>query len=222
MKGLPPKTLPLRVAVQGDYALVEALSDQSEQMILSPVETNLEISARVTQADVLVIDLTTNTAKGYETIRELTYERPVLALVAVGQALEAVRNGAKGAIRRDSKPAAIAAAIVALHNGLSVIEPSALANVSSARPSAVSGNSAVVVSAADAPSRSAANDTLTKRENEVLVLLADGLSNKEIAVKLAISEHTAKFHVNSILQKMNAQKRVEAVVRAAKLGLINL
>jgi DNA-binding NarL/FixJ family response regulator len=219
MKGLPPKTLPLRVAVQGDYALVEALSDQSEQMILSPVETNLEISARVTQADVLVIDLTTNTAKGYETIRELTYERPVLALVAVGQALDAVRAGAKGAIRRDSKPAAIAAAIVALHNGLSVIEPASLANVSSARPSAPSG---VAVSPADAPSRSAANDTLTKRENEVLVLLADGLSNKEIAVKLTISEHTAKFHVNSILQKMNAQKRVEAVVRAAKLGLINL
>jgi DNA-binding NarL/FixJ family response regulator len=72
------------------------------------------------------------------------------------------------------------------------------------------------------PTRAAENETLTKRENEVLVLMADGLSNKEIAAKLTISEHTAKFHVNSILQKMNAQKRVEAVVRAAKMGLINL
>ncbi len=215
MKGLPPKTLPLRVAVQGDYALVEALSDHTEQMILSPVETNLEISARVTQADVLVIDVSTNTAKGYETIRELTYDRPVLALVAIGQALDAVRAGAKGAIRRDAKPGAIAAAIQALHNGLSVLDPAALANLSTSK-------SVVQVSPADAPSRVAANDTLTKRENEVLVLLADGLSNKEIAVRLTISEHTAKFHVNSILQKMNAQKRVEAVVRAAKLGLINL
>ena len=72
------------------------------------------------------------------------------------------------------------------------------------------------------PGTTVENDTLTKRENEVLVLLADGLSNKEIAARLSISEHTAKFHVNSILQKMNAQKRVEAVVRAAKMGLINL
>ena len=61
-----------------------------------------------------------------------------------------------------------------------------------------------------------------RREAEVLTLLADGLSNKEIAARLEISEHTAKFHVNSILQKMGAQKRVEAVVRAAKLGIIEL
>jgi DNA-binding NarL/FixJ family response regulator len=67
-----------------------------------------------------------------------------------------------------------------------------------------------------------ANDVLTPRESEVMTLLAEGLSNKEIAVKLEISEHTAKFHVNSILQKMGAQKRVEAVVRAAKMGLIEI
>ena len=54
------------------------------------------------------------------------------------------------------------------------------------------------------------------------MLLAEGLSNKEIATHLDISEHTAKFHVNSILQKLSAQKRVEAVVRAARLGLIEL
>ena len=218
MKGLPPKTLPLRVAVQGDFALVEALSDHAEQMILSPVETNLEISARVTQADVLVIDVTQNTARGLETIKDLTYDRPVLALTINGQQQDALKVGAKGAIRRDSKASAIAAAIQALHNGLAVIDVPTLGALSSAKPAA----SQAQVSPVDVPSRVADNETLTKRENEVLVLLADGLSNKEIAVKLSISEHTAKFHVNSILQKMNAQKRVEAVVRAAKMGLINL
>lgn len=211
MKGLPPKTLPLRVAVQGEFSLIESLSADTERMILSPVETNLDISARVTQADVLVIDVSQNTAKAYETIKALTYQRPVLALTNPGQGLEAIRAGAKGALPRTSKPAAIAAAIEALHNGLSVVEPATLAGVGEAR-----------VPNVDTPSRVAANDTLTRRENEVLVLLADGLSNKEIAAKLSISEHTAKFHVNSILQKMNAQKRVEAVVRAAKLGLIDL
>lgn len=214
MKGLPPKTIPLRVAVLGDYALVEALSEHAEQMILSPVETNLEISARVTQADVLVVDVTTNTVGALQTIKELTYKRPVLALVNAGQGLDAIKAGAKGAIRRDSKAHAIAAAIEALHEGLSVFDPVMLTQLSSARP--------VLVGDVSTPGSSVENDTLTRRENEVLVLLADGLSNKEIAVRLSISEHTAKFHVNSILQKMNAQKRVEAVVRAAKMGLINL
>lgn len=216
MKGLPPKTLPLRVAVQGDFALVESLSSHADKMILSPVETSLEISARVTQADVLVVDVSQNPERGYQTIRELTYERPVLALVAIGQSLDAIRAGAKGAIRRDSKPAAIAAAIESLHQGVSVIDPAGLANVATNKPGTVA------VTGEDVPTRSNENETLTKRENEVLVLMAEGLSNKEIAGKLSISEHTAKFHVNSILQKMNAQKRVEAVVRAAKQGLINL
>lgn len=216
MKGLPPKSLPLRVAVQGDFSLVEALSSNADKMILSPVETSLEISARVTQADVLVVDVSTNAERGYQTIRELTYERPVLALVAVGQSLDAIRAGAKGAIRRDSKPAAIAAAIESLHQGLAVVDPAGIVNLAS------TPRTQTPVSGIEVPTRAAENETLTKRENEVLVLMADGLSNKEIAAKLTISEHTAKFHVNSILQKMNAQKRVEAVVRAAKMGLINL
>lgn len=216
MKGLPPKTLPLRVAVQGDFALVEALSNHADEMILSPVETNLEISARVTKADVLVVDTTKNPAQAFETIKNLTYERPVLALVGPGQVVDALRAGAKGAIRRDSGPESLAAAIEALHAGLAVLDTSSIDVVMTPKP--VANANALQVSM----TRTAENSTLTKRENEVLVLLADGLSNKEIAAKLTISEHTAKFHVNSILQKMNAQKRVEAVVRAAKLGLINI
>lgn len=183
-------------------------------MILSPVETNLEISARVTQADVLVVDVTVNTVAALQIIRDLTYKRPVLALVSPGQSADALKAGAKGAIRRDSKPHAIAAAILALHQGLAVVDPAYLSSVANAKP--------MLVGDLMSPGTTVENDTLTKRENEVLVLLADGLSNKEIAVRLSISEHTAKFHVNSILQKMNAQKRVEAVVRAAKMGLINL
>ena len=214
MKGLPPKTLPLRVAVQGDHALVEALSENAEHMILSPVETNLEISARVTQADVMVIDASTNTLNAYQTIHQLTYKRPVLALIGPGQTADALKAGAKGAIRRDSQPKAIAAAILALHEGLSVVEPTFLAATLTAKP--------MLVGDLLSSGKTVENDTLTKRENEVLVLMADGLSNKEIAARLSISEHTAKFHVNSILQKMNAQKRVEAVVRASKMGLITL
>ena len=63
---------------------------------------------------------------------------------------------------------------------------------------------------------------LTQRELQALRLLAEGLPNKTIATRLGISEHTVKFHVNSILGKLGAQSRTEAVTRATRLGLILL
>lgn len=65
-------------------------------------------------------------------------------------------------------------------------------------------------------------EPLTPRELEVLTLLAEGLSNKAIARRLQISDHTVKFHVNAIMGKLQAQSRTEAVVTAARLGLLML
>jgi len=62
----------------------------------------------------------------------------------------------------------------------------------------------------------------TPREAEVLSLMAEGLSNKLIAERLKISDHTAKFHVNAILNKLDAETRTEAVVSAARRGLLML
>ena len=212
MQGLPPKTMLLRVAVQADHALVDALSAQTESLILSPVETSLEISARVSQADVILVDVTQNPTAALESIRTLQLDRPILALVSPGHAAEAMTAGAAGAILRTSAPMAIAAALFAVHESVAVVDSAFIAQLMAAKPA----NMGVTVST------DVAEDTLTKREHEVLALMADGLSNKQIAARLEISEHTAKFHVNSILQKMNAQKRVEAVVRAAKMGIIHL
>ena len=65
-------------------------------------------------------------------------------------------------------------------------------------------------------------EALTARELAVLRLVAEGLPNKTIAVRLGISEHTVKFHVNAILGKLGVASRTEAVVRATRLGLIFL
>jgi DNA-binding NarL/FixJ family response regulator len=61
---------------------------------------------------------------------------------------------------------------------------------------------------------------LTEREREVLALMAEGLSNKEIAARLGFSKRTAAFHVGNILQKLGAASRTEAVVRAKERGII--
>jgi DNA-binding NarL/FixJ family response regulator len=65
-------------------------------------------------------------------------------------------------------------------------------------------------------------EPLTTREHEVLQLLAEGLSNKLVARRLRISEHTVKFHVSSIYAKLGATNRTEAVSHAARRGLVTL
>jgi len=65
-------------------------------------------------------------------------------------------------------------------------------------------------------------DTLSPRQRQVLILLAAGKTNRRIATQLCISERTVKFHVSTILTQLNAQNRIEAVLTAAKSGLVQL
>lgn len=81
---------------------------------------------------------------------------------------------------------------------------------------------AVVVFPTDGSPAANGNVPLTPRELEVLALLAEGASNKRIARRLGISVHTAKFHVGSLLDKLDAVGRTDAVAHAARLGVINL
>jgi DNA-binding NarL/FixJ family response regulator len=115
----------------------------------------------------------------------------------------ALAAGMAAVVRRDAAPAQIAAATVAVAQGLVAYAPELLPQVARAAP--VAGS-----------------EVLTPRETEVLALLAEGLSNKQIAVRLDLSEHTAKFHVTAIISKLGAQSRTDAVVRGARLGLLML
>jgi two-component system, NarL family, nitrate/nitrite response regulator NarL len=211
MRGLPPKTLPLRVVVQGEPSLLELIAHSSEGLILVPVETNLEISARVSQADIVIVDIDALREGGLKEMSQLQYRRPILAIVDQSQVSSAFASGAHGVVLKTQVAREISAAIAALHAGLHVAPLSALKGDRKQAPATEMHTNAE-------PNAG----VFTKRENEVLLLMAEGQSNKQIAAKLGISEHTAKFHVNSILQKMSAQKRVEAVVRAAQRGILSL
>ena len=211
MRGLPVRAVPLRVLVSGSETLTENLSLRPDLALVSRAEASLDVSARVARADVLIVDTTVSPAFAYEAIRSLTVETPVLALTASEDVLPAIAAGASGALHKDSPPELVLAAASALHQGLAVFDRSFVEKLVPTAPQAQAAESG--------PDE---REELTPRESEVLALLAEGLSNKEIASRLDISDHTAKFHVNSILQKMGAQKRVEAVVRAARLGIIDL
>ncbi|HZF08688.1 MAG TPA: response regulator transcription factor [Thermoanaerobaculia bacterium] len=138
---------------------------------------------------------------------------PLLALAPDdGPAAEALAAGARGVLYRDVSAGRLVAALEAVARGLVVLDADLAAPLLPA-PSAGASSPAEP----DEPV-----EPLTPREVEVLQLLAEGLSNKLIGSRLGISEHTAKFHVNAILGKLGAQGRTEAVVRAARLGLILL
>jgi NarL family two-component system response regulator YdfI len=118
---------------------------------------------------------------------------------------DALRLGVRAVLPRDASAIEILAAVEAAASGLAVVDPRDLEGLLSGAPAA-----AVV---AEAP-------VLTPREIEVLRMMAEGAANKAIAFKLHISEHTAKFHVASILNKLNASTRAEAVAIGIRRGLI--
>jgi two-component system, NarL family, nitrate/nitrite response regulator NarL len=151
--------------------------------------------------------------RGLEALADLAV--PAVVLVDEEEdAAAALAAGARGALLRTSDPGSLWAALVAVRAGLTVLDggfaPAALAGDPPGAPPGLG------------PARSAGGSELTAREREVLALLSRGLSNKQIAQRLAISDHTAKFHVNGILGKLGAATRTEAVVIAARQGLVAL
>jgi two-component system nitrate/nitrite response regulator NarL len=130
---------------------------------------------------------------------------PTLVLVRdEDSALSSLRAGALGVLLRNADSERLVTALQTVAMGLGVFDPVLLRSVLSARAT---------------PPEALA---LTPREAEVLSLMAEGLSNKLIAARLKISDHTAKFHVNAILNKLGAETRTEAVVMAARRGLLML
>jgi DNA-binding NarL/FixJ family response regulator len=166
-------------------------------------EHGLEIVDDEFAADVVLVDTGADPERALATLAAVqAVDAPILALVADEAHLEgALDAGAKGAVRRSAEAERILAAVLAVRHGLVVVD-----GLMQRRPPPVDDDL----------------EDLTSREREVLDLLADGLSNKRIAKRLDISEHTAKFHIASILGKLDARSRTEAVVIAVRRGLLSI
>jgi DNA-binding NarL/FixJ family response regulator len=138
---------------------------------------------------------------------------PPIVLIAqtVEIAADAVDDGMQGVLLADATADEIVAALHAVLAGLTTLDGRVVRAILERRtlPS-------------PSPAPDGEFDALTRREHEVLQLIAQGLPNKTIAAELGISEHTVKFHVGSILAKLEASSRAEALARAARQGLIVL
>jgi DNA-binding NarL/FixJ family response regulator len=120
---------------------------------------------------------------------------------------EAMRLGVRALLSRDASAAEILAAVEAAATGMALVDPRELETL-------LGSNTAAPVLSE--------THTLTARELDVLRMMAEGAANKAIAWKLGISDHTVKFHVASILGKLNAGSRTEAVTIGVRKGLILL
>jgi DNA-binding NarL/FixJ family response regulator len=177
--------------------------------------SQLSESVEELQPDVVVAEVTGHDRTFPDEILKLSEEVPVAIVLLVDDAnterdLDALRNGVRAVLPRNMRPGGIVAAVEAVGVGLAVLLPEGLDNL--LRESTMS-HRAVSPPLVEA---------LTPREIEVLGMMVEGWGNKEISTRLGISEHTVKFHVASIMGKLNASSRTEAVTSGIRHGLIML
>ena len=160
--------------------------------------------------DVILMDLVMPKLDGVAAMRELRAGAPESRVIVLTSFLDderllpAIQAGAAGYLLKNAEPAELARAIRAAHAGGTIIDPTVA--------------SRLVQAIADGR-RSPADQTLTRREREVLELIARGRSNKRIAFELGISEKTVKTHVSHVLAKLGVNDRTQAALVAVREGL---
>jgi DNA-binding NarL/FixJ family response regulator len=215
----------IRVAIADDQPLVRAgfatmVSYADDLVLVGEAESGVDavaVAKRV-RPDVFLMDIRMPGLDGLDATRQITGD-PELAGVRIimlttfdldDYVYEALRSGASGFLLKDARPEDILTAVRVVAAGEALLAPSVtrrLIERFAAQPS----------SAARPPSALA---QLTERESEVFVLVAQGLSNAEIANQLYISLFTAKTHVSRILTKLNARDRAQLVMHAYETGLV--
>ena len=207
----------IRILIVDDHSVVR----QGLRMFLS-LDPELEVigeaadgaealkKAHELKPDVVLMDLLMPVMDGITATGIIRRELPDTEVIALTSVLEdssvigAVRAGAIGYLLKDTQADELRRAIKAAANGQVQLSPKAAARLMRE------------VRAPDSP------ETLTERETEVLRLLAQGKSNKEVAQALTIGEKTVKTHVSSILSKLGVPSRTQAALYAVRIGLVSI
>lgn len=177
------------------------------------------------EPDVLLLDVEVLEREGWKLLTELHHTAPTLTILLLSdteddhRVARALAAGVQGYLRRDASAPELAAAIHAARQGITVLHPRAAQRLlktwkgaSREDPDdeeAVMRNQDLI-------------EPLSPRELDVLRLMTRGMTNKQIAAELVITEHTVKFHIRTILGKLGAANRTEAVTLALQKGLVSL
>jgi DNA-binding NarL/FixJ family response regulator len=174
----------------------------------------LTVCAEV-EPDVVLMDVRMPALDGVEATTRLLAAQPATRVVMLttfdvdDYVYAALRAGASGFLLKDATPAELVAAVRVVADGESLLAPTVTSRLIAhfARQPELVGTPPAL-------------DALTPREREVLVLIARGLANKEIAARLVVAEQTVKTHVGRILAKLGLRDRAQAVVAAYESGLV--
>ncbi|MEI5032100.1 response regulator transcription factor [Streptomyces sp. S1A(2023)] len=226
MSDTPP---PTRVLVCDDQALVRTgyvtiFSAQPDMQVVGEAENGHEAvrAARLLRPDVVVMDIRMPLLDGIEATRRLAgpggEDAPKVLVVTTfnvdAYVYDALRAGASGFLLKDAPPAELVNGIRTVARGEALLAPAVTRQLI--------GHFAQHLRPAEAsrPARQDVVRALTPRELEVLQLIAEGLSNAEIAVSMYITPETVKTYVSRILAKLGLRDRVQAVVLAYRVGLV--
>ncbi len=211
----------VRLLIVDDHAIIRQglrtmLERDGEMLVVGEAGTPEEARAAVLEhrPDVVLLDLKLgdDDDAGLAVCRQITADDPAARVLVLTTFLNerlvvaAIRSGAKGYVLKDVDAEALLRSIRAVQAGESAFDSHAAAVVVRSM-SADAGDKAV---------------TFTAREAEVVRLLANGLSNKQIGAELYISETTVKFHVHNVMEKLGVKRRAEVVYRSGQLGLLQM
>ncbi|MFV0253180.1 MAG: response regulator [Beutenbergiaceae bacterium] len=220
---------PIRVALVDDQQLVRAgfalvINSQPDMTVVLEAGDGAQALRLIPshEIDVVLMDVRMPNLDGLAATASLTEqtrgtERPIKVVMLTTfdldeYVLAAIKAGASGFLLKDTPPEDMLAAIRTVHQGDAVIAPSStkrlIGHLASVLPDSERAEPTVL-------------DHLTEREREVLVLMARGRSNTEIASDLFVAEATVKTHVGRVLAKLAARDRVQAVVIAYEAGLVS-
>lgn len=211
----------IRVLIAEDHTIVRGglvalLEDVEGIEVVSEAADGVEavLKTRAAKPDVILMDLAMPRKTGIEAIEEIKQENPnarILVLTSFSdddKVFAAIKAGALGYLLKETSSQDLLQAIIDVHHGESSLHPAI------ARKLIRELNRPTTLPPSDEP--------LTEREAEVLVLVARGLSNQDIADKLIISERTVRTHVSNILSKLHLANRTQAALYALKEGLTSL
>lgn len=213
----------IRVLIVDDHRMVrnglrDFLSGEADLLVVGEAETGEQAIERVRELapDVVLMDLIMPGMGGIPAIGTLRRSHPEVKIIALTsfaddeQVFPALQNGANGYLLKDVDPDELASAIRAVRRGESPLDPEVAKRLITQFQRGPA-----------APAPKAEHEPLTERERDVLRLLTEGKSNKEIANQLFIGDRTVKSHLSAIFQKLNVEDRTQAALYAVRHGLVD-